>query len=71
MPTINFSLSDTPAGGVAIKTDFTPAVGNPCSPAQAAALEIIRRTNREWGVDTLGKAGKGATATASTKGAPR
>ena len=50
MPTITITLTDTPTGGVAIKTDFTPAVGLPCSPAQGHALEIIARTHKQWGL---------------------
>lgn len=50
MPSITITLSDTPTGGVSVRSDFCPAVGNPCSPAQAAALDIIRRTAREYGL---------------------
>lgn len=50
MPQVTITLSDTPAGGVAIHSSFAPAVGKACSPAQAAALEIINRTNKQWGV---------------------
>lgn len=50
MPSITITLTDTPAGGVAIHTDFRPAIGAPCSAAQSAALEIISRTKREWGM---------------------
>jgi hypothetical protein len=35
---------------VAVHSSFNPAVGNPCSPAQAYALEIINRTHRQWGI---------------------
>ena len=51
MPSVTITLSDTPTGGIAIKTDFKPAVGSPCSAAQAAALDIIHRTAREYGLD--------------------
>jgi hypothetical protein len=51
MTSVTFTLTDTPTGGVAIKTDFHPAVGNPCSAAQAAALDIISRTRREYGLE--------------------
>jgi hypothetical protein len=54
MPRITITLEDTPAGGVSIKTDFTPAIGQPCSAAQAAALDIIGRTKREWGMTPTG-----------------
>lgn len=50
MPSVTIILSDTPTGGIAIKTDFAPAAGSPCSAAQAAALDIIRRTAREYGL---------------------
>ena len=51
MPTVTLTLTDTPHGGVAIHSSYHPAVGNPCSPAQDAALEIIKRTHKEWGVN--------------------
>lgn len=51
MPTVTLTLTDTPHGGVAIYSSYQPAVGNPCSPAQDAALEIIKRTHKEWGVN--------------------
>jgi hypothetical protein len=50
MPSVTITLTDTPAGGVSIKSDFTPAVGARCSAAQAAALDIITRTSREYGL---------------------
>lgn len=57
MPSITITLTDTPAGGVAIHTDFKPAIGAPCSPAQAAVLDIMARTKRDWGmIQTGGKA---------------
>ncbi len=62
MPSVTFTLIDTPAGGVAIQTDFKPAVGKPCSPAQAAALDIISRTRKDYGLD------KPATASQPTRG---
>ncbi|OGO99925.1 MAG: hypothetical protein A2Z93_14380 [Curvibacter sp. GWA2_64_110] len=48
MPTVTITLTDTPAGGVAIHTDFKPAIGAPCSAAQSAALDIITTTKRQW-----------------------
>lgn len=54
MPSVTFTLTDTPAGGVAVHTNFNPAAGAPCSPAQAAALEIISRSRRTWGLDMPG-----------------
>jgi hypothetical protein len=53
MPTVTITLSDTPTGGVAIKTDFAPAIGARCSAAQAAALDIIRRTSHEYGLPSI------------------
>lgn len=50
MPHVTITLSDTPTGGVSIKTDFAPAVGHPISVAQSAALDILRRTRREYGL---------------------
>ena len=50
MSTVILTLTDTPNGSVSIHSTFKPAVGNPCSPAQGAALEIISRTHKQWGV---------------------
>ena len=50
MPAVTFTLTDTPDGGVSVHTDFKPAIGAPCSAAQAAALEIISRTRKDWGM---------------------
>ena len=50
MPSVTITLTDTPTGGVAVHTDFKPAIGAPCSAAQSAALEIISRTKRDWGM---------------------
>lgn len=52
MAIVTITLSDTPTGGVAIESNFTPAVGRPCSVAQAAALYIINRTARDYGLPT-------------------
>lgn len=51
MPSVTLILTDTPTGQVAVHSDFKPAVGNPCSPAQAAALDIIARTRKDYGLD--------------------
>lgn len=48
MPSVTITLTDTPTGGVAISTDFKPAIGHPCSPAQSTALEILCRTRKAW-----------------------
>lgn len=50
MANITMTLTDTPDGGVSIHSSFRPAVGNPCTPAQGYALEIINRTHKQWGV---------------------
>lgn len=50
MPSITLILADVPGGSVSIHSSFRPAVGHPCSPAQAAALEMINRTHKQWGV---------------------
>jgi hypothetical protein len=52
MPSVTITLTDTPTGGVSIHTDFKPAVGQPCSHAQSAALDIIARTRKDYGLDT-------------------
>lgn len=52
MPQVHMIFTDTPAGGVAVHTDFQPAIGRACSPAQAAALEIYNRTRKQWGMST-------------------
>lgn len=50
MAEIHITLRDTPTGGVAIHTDFKPAIGQPCTPAQGYALEILNRTQKQWGL---------------------
>jgi len=50
MASITVTFIDTPTGGVAIKHDFVPRAGAPCSPAQNAALDVINRTAREYGL---------------------
>jgi hypothetical protein len=50
MAQVTIILTDTPSGGVAIHTNFEPAIGAPCSNAQSAALDIISRTKRDWGL---------------------
>ena len=57
MPEITITLNDTPNGAVSVHSTFKPAVGNPCSPAQAYALEIINRTHRQWGIHIDAKPG--------------
>lgn len=50
MAEVTITLRDTAAGGIAIQSSYHPGVGEPCSRAQATALEIISRTRREWGL---------------------
>lgn len=50
MPKITITLTDTPEGSVACHGDFSPAVGQRLSPAQCAAMDIIMRTNKQWGM---------------------
>lgn len=50
MAQVTITLTDTPEGGVAVQTDFKPAIGAPCSAAQAAALDIISRTRKHYGL---------------------
>lgn len=50
MPSITIIVADTPDGSVSIHSSFVPAVGHPCSPAQAHALDIIGRTHKQWGL---------------------
>ncbi len=49
MAEVIITLTDTPSGSVAIHSNFRPAIGAPCSNAQAAALDIIARTKLDWG----------------------
>jgi hypothetical protein len=50
MATVHMIFTDTPAGGVAVHSDFQPAIGKACTKAEAAALEIFNRTRHEWGM---------------------
>lgn len=54
MQKVVIELEDTPVGGVSIHTTWSPGLGHPLSPAQAAALDIINRTIREWGLPKAG-----------------
>ena len=53
MATVHLTLTDTATGGVEVQTDFVPAIGAPCTKAQAAALEIFNRTHRDWGMAAI------------------
>jgi hypothetical protein len=46
---ITITLTDT-ADGLDITSDFAPTRGAPCSAAQAAALDIIARTRKNFGL---------------------
>lgn len=48
MPSVTIILTDTPTGSVSVQSTFTPAVGQPCSPAQSVALEVTRLVRRQW-----------------------
>lgn len=50
MPSVTITISDTPSGGVAVRSDYVPALGAPTSRAQTAAQDIINRTCREYGM---------------------
>lgn len=51
MPQVTIILTDTPEGGVAVHSDFKPAIGAPCSAAQSAALDVIARTRKSYGLE--------------------
>lgn len=67
MASVTITLTDTPTGGVAIHTDFKPAIGQPCSPAQGAVLDIIARTKRDWGVKAPTGGVEGITCSADAR----
>lgn len=50
MPSVTLVISDTPEGGLSIWNDLVPAPGKRCSLAEQAALDIISRTRREYGL---------------------
>lgn len=50
MAKITITLRDTPAGGVSVHTVSEPPYAVPATPAQMAAMEMARRTAREWGL---------------------
>lgn len=52
MPQVTLTLTDTPNGQIDIQTDFKPSIGAPCTAAQAAALDIIARTRKAYGLTT-------------------
>jgi hypothetical protein len=50
MASVTLIIADTDAGGVSINSSFKPAIGAKCSLAQSAALEIMNRTAKEYGL---------------------
>jgi hypothetical protein len=50
MPSVTITLTDTPTGGVAVQSNYVPALGQKTSLAQSAAQDIINRTCREYGL---------------------
>jgi hypothetical protein len=50
MASVTITLTDTPNGGVSVASSHVPGLGNRLSTAQAAALEIINRTCRDYGL---------------------
>lgn len=50
MAEVILRIKDTPTGGVAVHATYEPPLRVPCTNAQLAALEIVRRTTRDWGV---------------------
>lgn len=50
MASVTITLTDTPEGGVCVASNYVPALGRNTSTAQAAALDIINRTCREYGM---------------------
>lgn len=50
MAKITITLTDTADGRLDITSDFAPTRGAPCSAAQAAALDIIARTRKNFGL---------------------
>jgi len=50
MPSITIVVSDTSTGGISVRSDYHPTAGSPCSRAQSAALDMVRRTRKEFGL---------------------
>jgi hypothetical protein len=69
MADVTITLTDTPSGGVSIHTDFKPAIGAPCTPAQSAALDMMRRTQREWGMQPSLQPARACTPSPAHQGA--
>jgi len=49
MAAVTIVLADTPTGGIALRTDFVPAIGKSTTLAQAAAMDLINQFNRHYG----------------------
>lgn len=52
MATTTITIEDTPDGRIKLRSDYQPARGERCSLAQQATLEILRRTRKEYGLDS-------------------
>jgi len=52
MASVTITITDTPAKGVSVHSDFAPAVGAPLTLAQSAGLDIYIRAARQWGTVT-------------------
>ena len=50
MASVTITLTDTPNGGVSVASSHVPALGNRLSTAQAASLDIITRTCKDYGL---------------------
>lgn len=51
MVSVTLTLTDTPDGRVAVHSSYRPLVGQACSPAESAAMEIMNRTRKDWGIE--------------------
>ena len=49
MAAVTIVLADTPVGGISLRTDFVPAIGQSTTLAQAAAMDLINQFNRHYG----------------------
>ncbi len=50
MATVTITIADTPMGGLSVHSNHVPALGAKTTLAQSAAMEIINRTCREYGL---------------------
>lgn len=50
MASVTITVEDTPVGGVSVKSNYVPAIGQRTTVAQVAAQEMINRTCREYGL---------------------